>query len=552
MNDKTLINFFKKVIKPYKKNIAIIFILSIISTSIIASVPLILNETLNSFLDEDNIDYLILLIILGVLLIQLVVTFLHDFFVSYTGEKIAIEYRKELFHKLLFNEKADLKRSHIASRINDDINALKKSLTDYLLDSIKNSLLLIIMLILLAYINIWISLILLGTLTIIAIVGIISLNKIRDLADKIQNLHTNLMAYVSENLNNFIMIKTFTLENYIFNKYTKENRKLLKLVKKQNIKLSSIKPITNFTMYILAIIAFLLLFYFFSGMARSSIISYLFYSFVLAASISQLSTALSNFKKESGTIYQLAKFEQQLFSFDGSYPMNFTSGPEIEFNEVSFKYDQKYIIKNANFHIKPNKINAIIGESGNGKSTLINLILRQLTPESGEIYINGFPLSDIEIKSYFQNVGVAFQHPFLLNESVYENIRIGNLDGNESNIKTIVDRLNINSSFNVNSQVGEGSEKISRGQAQRVALARVFYKNPSLIILDEATASLDKKNESFIKQELLDKKEKATIIIISHDESFIRNYIDHYLFIDEEKVVEYDSVTNKNNGVFYN
>ncbi|CAF1513561.1 unnamed protein product [Adineta ricciae] len=218
---------------------------------------------------------------------------------------------------------------------------------------------------------------------------------------------------------------------------------------------------------------------------------------------------------------------------------------DIEFDNVTFDYPSRKdltVLHNLNIMARVNKTTALVGRSGCGKSTCISLLLRFYQPSSGQIKINGQPISDYPIKQFRENIGVVSQEPILFGSSIYENIRFGKLNATRNEIEEAAKEANahnfiMNLPDKYETLVGDSGVQLSGGEKQRVALARALIKKPSILLLDEATSALDNVSEKIV-QEALDRACKnRTTIIIAHRLSTIQN-ADHIYVFDKGKVVE--------------
>jgi len=231
--------------------------------------------------------------------------------------------------------------------------------------------------------------------------------------------------------------------------------------------------------------------------------------------------------------------EKNILSFDH---LEFKS--HIEVNGVSFSYsnDSNYAIKDISFKVESGQTVAIVGASGSGKSTLIDILLGVLTPESGEILISGIKPAEA-IKKWPGSIGYVPQETFILNGSIEDNIKMGfDVVPNEitlinnslllSHLSDFVDSL----PQGTRTYVGDKGVKISGGQKQRLGIARALFTNPKLLVLDEATSSLDGKTESGITDSIKELKGSVTVILIAHRLSSIR-YADKVIFIDKGKII---------------
>jgi subfamily B ATP-binding cassette protein MsbA len=220
-----------------------------------------------------------------------------------------------------------------------------------------------------------------------------------------------------------------------------------------------------------------------------------------------------------------------------------TVNDRIGLHHVNFSYtDATPIIKDISFSIKKNEMIALVGASGGGKSTLIDLIIRLIEPESGEITIDGIDIRTFDITSYHSKIGFVSQESYIFNDTILNNIGYGT--GNVSMEKAIAAAITANAHDFImqlpdgyNTQLGERGVKISGGQKQRISLARAIYKDPEILILDEATSALDSEAEKIIQQSILLIKNKYTIIAIAHRLSTIEN-ADKILVIENGQVTE--------------
>lgn len=229
----------------------------------------------------------------------------------------------------------------------------------------------------------------------------------------------------------------------------------------------------------------------------------------------------------------------------------------IEFKDVSFFYaDSRHILQNISFSLPQGKKLAIVGESGEGKSTIANLILRFYEPQQGEILIDHRNIASVTQESLRRNIGVVFQDTFLFSGTIMDNIRYGRENATEQEIKDAARIANADD-FIKNfpkgylSEIGERGVKLSGGQKQRIAIARALLKDPPILIFDEATSSLDSKAEYEVQQALNTLMKGRTTIIIAHRLSTIRS-VDNIIVIQKGRIVEQGNPKDleKQNGVY--
>jgi ATP-binding cassette subfamily B protein len=220
---------------------------------------------------------------------------------------------------------------------------------------------------------------------------------------------------------------------------------------------------------------------------------------------------------------------------------------EIEFNNVSYHYpgDDKPVVSDFSLSVARGERIAVVGASGSGKSTLMNLIIGLLSPTSGEIIVDGVPLSQMPMQAYRRYLSVVPQNSILFSGTLKENITYGLSSYTEEELSAVVkdaciDEFLPSLSDGLNSPVGERGEKLSGGQKQRISIARALIRNPSILILDEATSALDNVSEYHVQKAIDKLLHKRTTFIVAHRLSTIRN-ADRIVVMDEGKMVEVGS-----------
>ena len=235
---------------------------------------------------------------------------------------------------------------------------------------------------------------------------------------------------------------------------------------------------------------------------------------------------------------------------------NINSVGEIEFKNVNFEYEKGIpVLKNFNLSVQPNETIALVGNSGGGKSTVVNLIPRFYDVTSGEIKINGVNIKDYDIVDLRNNISFVFQDNYLFSGTIRENILMGKPDATESELARAVELAHLDEFIGtltdgIDTVVGERGASLSGGQRQRVAIARAIIKNSPIVILDEATSALDNESEAIVQKALDNLMQNRTVFVIAHRLSTIHN-ANRIAVLNEGELVElgsHDELINKQGG----
>jgi len=215
---------------------------------------------------------------------------------------------------------------------------------------------------------------------------------------------------------------------------------------------------------------------------------------------------------------------------------------EIQFQDVWFRYDKDTVLKGINFLVHPRETLALVGPSGSGKTTITRLIPRFYEPFRGRVLLDGKNIADLKLHTLRNQIGIVMQNDFLFSESLVDNIAYGCLDASEEEIMEAARKANIHAFVQelpqaYDTEIGERGVKLSEGQAQRISIARAILRDPPILILDEATSSVDSETEILIQEALERLKEEKTCIVIAHRLSTILR-ADRILFIENGQVIE--------------
>lgn len=338
----------------------------------------------------------------------------------------------------------------------------------------------------------------------------------------------NQLFYLQNIIYGIKEIKLTNTWNFFFKFYKSYCKSALASDKKFKI-LSSIPRAYLETIMILAIIVFLLV-GFMNTSNYSAVIStgavFLASSLRIVPSIGKIITGYNSFKYYRPTLDKLYNSSNELRKSATGISNNISFNENIKIENINFSYENKKVLSNLSLNIHAGEIIGIFGDSGSGKSTLVNILTGLLLPNSGKIFIDG---KEIKQNYIISNLSIVTQSPFFVNDTIIKNLCFGkkfqevDLPKIESILKTVELNEVINNLDNkINTVIGEGGSLLSGGQLQRLSIARALYRNPDIIILDEATNALDLKSQDRLFKKIFENCQNRTIIVISHDLDVIK------------------------------
>jgi len=547
---KIIKRFWQQYISIYKLPILLTILLVIIVAGGSAVYPLLINWSYNT-IDSGNIDnlYIIILIIPLVAFLKGVTNYLQINSANKISLNIVGNFQKDFFAKIIKSNIEIIDENgpaNLISRINNDSNLIAQSLERVINSLFKDGLIVIVLIGTMFYLNWKLALITFISLPFV----IIPIYKIGQKINKISKDSQIQLGFLTTILNqsfqNIQTIKSYQLEERetlnVNSEISQRINFMHRLFKMRYSILPIIEIIAGVSIAILIIYA---------GIQISNGTSTLG---ELTAFITAL-LMLSEPTRSLGTlnaIYQegLAALSRQYKLYDDAFIINDVENAiqfndiseNIIFDNVSFKYSNsdRNILDNVNFNIKKNTRNYIIGESGSGKTTIFKLLLRLYEASDGKIFFDNSEISKYKLNSIRSNISSVFQNTLIFNDTLYNNINLDNQNIN-INFESLMQDLNIDEfsnklSKNFDTIIGVDGVSLSGGEMQRIAIARAIIKNSPILLLDEATNSLDSINELEINKTLDKYFEEKTVIIIAHKLSTIKN-ADNIIVLKDGKVM---------------
>lgn len=544
-------------IKPYRKDMIMVILLLTISSALGMLTPRILMAILDIYIPNGDIKGIVL-ISLAMLAIYFIISVILRMKISITsrlGQNIIHKIRSDIFvhlQELPFSYYDDKPHGKIQVRVVNYVNSLSDLLSNGIINTITELFSLVFIVAFMLSINIRLSIICLMGLPLLMIL-IFAIKKKQRVAWQISsNKSSNLNAYIAESINGIRVTQSFTREDEnikIFNELSNDYRtSWMKAVKLNFLLWPAINNISTWTIAAVYVLGISWLDAGAAGVtvgALAAMSGYVgrFWAPVntLAGFYNSLLTAISYMERIFETIDEPVLVKDK----DDAYDMPPIIG-DIEFKDVSFSYESGVpILNNISFKVNHGDTIAIVGPTGAGKTTIINLISRFYNLDSGLITIDGIDISDVKIKSLRKQMGVMLQDSFIFSGTVMDNIRYGNTLAEDSRVieaaKTVrAHDFIIGLENGYDTEVNERGSRLSVGQRQLISFARALLADPKILILDEATSSIDTETEILLQEGLKKLLKDRTSFIIAHRLSTIKN-ASCILYVDEGRIVEMGS-----------
>lgn len=544
-------------IKPYRKDMIMVILLLTISSALGMLTPRILMAILDIYIPNGDIKGIVL-ISLAMLAIYFIISVILRMKISITsrlGQNIIHKIRSDIFvhlQELPFSYYDDKPHGKIQVRVVNYVNSLSDLLSNGIINTITELFSLVFIVAFMLSINIRLSIICLMGLPLLMIL-IFAIKKKQRVAWQISsNKSSNLNAYIAESINGIRVTQSFTREDEnikIFNELSNDYRtSWMKAVKLNFLLWPAINNISTWTIAAVYVLGISWLDAGAAGVtvgALAAMSGYVgrFWAPVntLAGFYNSLLTAISYMERIFETIDEPVLVKDK----DDAYDMPPIIG-DIEFKDVSFSYESGVpILNNISFKVNHGDTIAIVGPTGAGKTTIINLISRFYNLDSGLITIDGIDISDVKIKSLRKQMGVMLQDSFIFSGTVMDNIRYGNTLAEDSRVieaaKTVrAHDFIIGLENGYDTEVNERGSRLSVGQRQLISFARALLADPKILILDEATSSIDTETEILLQEGLKKLLKDRTSFIIAHRLSTIKN-ASCILYVDEGRIMEMGS-----------
>ena len=515
------------------------------------ALPFVVRWMMDDVFVKKNVAnlYYVPVIVIGIFLIRGILNFGHSYLSDYVGLRIVQDVRNRLVRHLQYMSLSFFSRhpsGTLISRVSSDVNLLRYALTDALVSLLKDSTSLIV-LVVVAFMMDWFLASIAFVVFPASVLPVMRLSrKMKRFAKRGQISTGTLTAYLQESIQGNRIVKAFGMEEYENQRFAKENQRLFR----QSLRASRIRGMVAPVMELLAAFGIGgVVWYGGSSVVGGARTTGEFMAFMAAMFL--MYQPFKSLTRTYTSVHQGLAGAERVFEILDESP-GVKDRPEarvaprfsrvIEFHDVSFAYAATPVLKRVNLAIRAGEMAALVGISGAGKSTLADLIPRFYDVGSGRITMDGIDIRDLTLESLRAQIGIVTQHTFLFNDTVRNNIAYGDPKRRIEDVIAAAKAAHAHEFVTAmpkgyDAMVGELGMQLSGGQRQRLAIARALLKNAPILILDEATSSLDSESERLVQDALENLMTTRTTLVIAHRLSTIRK-ADRIVVLVEGEIAE--------------
>ena len=558
-------------LKDYKYHFFIGMILLVLSSSLFMAFPVLAGELLNEASGKGTygltLDQIGLLII-GILVLQGVFSYTRVWLFAIISERGMANIRKSFYNKLIslpitfFEEN---RVGELTSRSASDVQQLQDAISITLAEFVRQIVVLIVGMVILIVMTGKLTLLMLGTLPFVVIAAYFFGRYIRTLSRERQDELAKTNSIIEETLQAIYAVKSYTNEWFESIRYGKSIDKVVDI----SLRFAKIRGL--FFVFIITFLFGVMSFILWQGakmvqagdMPVGNLITFISITAFIGGSIAGLSSLYTQLVRAVGSterIIEILGEPSELELKDGETAVSESLTGDVIYQDIHFSYPSRLdvpVLKGVNLEIKGGQTVALVGSSGSGKSTIVQLLMRFYDIDSGNVTVNGKNIQDYNITTFRKNIAVVPQEVILFGGTIGENIEYGKPGATreeileaarQGNVMEFIDRF----PEGLDTTVGDRGVKLSGGQRQRIAIARAILRNPAILLLDEATSSLDAESERVVQDALNNLMKGRTSIVIAHRLATIRE-ADCIYVLEHGEIVEkgtHEELSNRQNGAY--
>lgn len=558
---KDSLNNFRRLLAvahPYR--LRLIIALSAIAVSSLLSLagPYMIQFLVNAIVPGGDASHLnnIALILIIIFAAQSVFYFIRGYLLAYVGERVIADLRIKLYTHLQglgLSYFTEHRTGELVSRLTNDVSTVRSLVTSDIATTLSQTLTFFGALILIVVTNWRLTVFMLLLIPPVMLISIVFGRRLRKLSMQVQDELASATTVLEESISGVRVVQSFAREPYEIGRFTHSIEATFRMAMKRTRLSSLYGPMITF-MAFAAIVAVL----WFGGqevlagrLNTGQLVTFLILTLTLAGSIGQFSGLWAGVQEALGAtqrLFEILDTHSDIVEQEDGKAVDRIAG-RITFDSVSFHYrptpgeeSAPRVLENIALEVRPGEVLALVGPSGAGKTTLVNLIPRFYDPTSGSISVDGVDIRTVQVKSLREQIGLVPQETLLFGGTVRENILYGRLDASDAEMIDAAQAANAHDFIvqfpkGYDSIVGERGVKLSGGQRQRIAIARALLKDPRILLLDEATSSLDSESEGLVQEALERLMAGRTSIVIAHRLSTV-HHAHRIAVLDAGRLVE--------------
>jgi subfamily B ATP-binding cassette protein MsbA len=541
-------------VKPYRGRLAIALVAIAIGSLLGLAGPYTLQFLIDAVFKQSDANLLnqitvVLLIIFGS---QSAFYFIRGYFLQFVGERVMADLRLKLFAHLqglslsFFNER---RTGELVSRLTNDVSTVRGVVTSDIATALSQVLTFAGALILIILTDWRLTLFMFALVPIVILISMIFGRRVRKLSGAVQDQLATATTVLEESIGGVRVVQSFAREDYEIGRFSGAIETTFKLALKR-IRLSAVfGPLISFLGFGAVVSIF-----WFGGhevlagrLSAGQLFMFLILTMTIAGSIGSFSGLWTGLQEALGAtkrLFEILDTQSDIADAPNAQALPRAQG-KIELDRVAFAYRDNQgtqILSDVSIEVHPGEVLALVGPSGAGKTTLVNLIGRFFDPTAGSICIDGIDIRAVQVKSLREQIGLVPQETLLFGGTVRENILYGKLDASEAELSAAARAANAHDFIlqlpkGYETIVGERGVKLSGGQRQRIAIARAILKDPRILLLDEATSALDSESEGLVQEALERLMQNRTSIVIAHRLSTVQ-HADRIAVLEEGKLIE--------------
>ena len=528
------LKFLQSHLRPYRGQV----LLALLSLFLGAGMVLAFGRGVRSLIDHGftgQIDKQLFSLLFGLLLmvgLLALASFGRTYYVTWIGERVVTNLRQQVFDHILkldisFYEQ--IRIGELIARLTTDTSLIQILLGTSAAVAVRNFLLFVGGIMMMVSLSPWLTLLSLSVVPLVILPIIAFGRRVRRFSRLAQDKLAEIGGYIDETLNNIRTVQSFTHEAYDSKHFQDYSQKTFQAAIQRNLARSFLAVIV-ITMAFSAILAVLWVGAYNVAdhhITTGELSAFIFYAVVVAGSFGSFSEILGDLQRAAGAaerLLELLLLKPCLYAVPPTRTLPEFSRGIVAMHGVSFAYPsnpEHPALKDITLSVAPGEKIAIVGPSGAGKSTLFSLLMRFYDPQGGSIFFDGINIKDVDVKDLRTRIGLVAQDPSLFSASVYDNILYGRPDATEQEVWQAVEFVQIHDFLptlphGIHTLVGTRGVRLSGGQKQRIAIARAILRDPSVLLLDEATNALDAVSEDIVQKALKHLMSTRTTIIIAH------------------------------------